>query len=186
MLEKYRHVGKRLQRERLNYGLSLSEVAEATGLSTSFLSLLENGKVVPSLKALDKLCTFFSIHMATLFEEEDNEQEILFFPREKQIEVSMKGERDLRFLLPKRKPLEPVLITLHPQSTSQEFTIHKGIEFGYVLEGTIEVHLKGQDPIICKSGDSILYRADLPHRLTNPTREVARGIWIGLRESNSL
>lgn|GEM_PF-599723 len=181
MQEDYKKVGERIRRERLKYGLTLSEAAKAIGLSASFLSLLENGKVVPSLKSLSKICSFFSLHIATLFEEDDNSHDVLFFPSEKQVEISMKGDRSLKFLLPKKGVLEPVLITLFPRSIHQEFTVHEGMEFGYVLRGEIEVQIRERDPVRCKAGDSILYRADLPHRLVNPTDYPSEGLWIGFR-----
>lgn len=185
MSAKY-NVGIRVRKERLKYGLSLSELAKSTGLSASFLSLLENGKTSPSLKVLDKLCTFFSIHMATLFEEEADEQMIIF-PEDRQIVVSGDGIRTLRFLLPKAKAgIEPVLITLNPGPQTADFTSHQGVEFGYVLEGTIEVHIEGRSPAVCSQGDSILYRSSVLHKLVNPSNRVARGLWMGVPGAESL
>ncbi|MCK4258459.1 MAG: cupin domain-containing protein [Halanaerobiales bacterium] len=186
MLERYTYVGKKIRKERLRYGLSLSDLAASTDLSASFLSLLENGKTAPSLKVLDKLCTYFSIHMAALFEEDDSD-DFLYLPREKQIEVATENERILRFLLPKTKDcIDPVLITLFPNSTNQDFTVHNGIEFGYILEGIIEVHIEGKEPLVCCKGDSILYPANHAHKLVNPTDEIARGFWVGVPNTNSI
>jgi transcriptional regulator with XRE-family HTH domain len=186
MLKKYQYVGKRIRDERIKYGLSLNDLAKATDLSVSFLSLLENGKTVPSLKVLDRLATYFSIHMAELFEEEQHE-EVIFVAKNKQIEVATAQERALRFLLPKTKTLiEPVLITLFPKVMCDEFTVHKGIEFGYVLEGCIVVALENREPVTCKAGDSVLYQADVPHKLCNPGEKTAQGIWVTVPEANTI
>lgn len=179
MMDELRKLGERIRRERLKYGLTLEEVAKATGLSSAFLSLLENGKINPSLKSLVRICSFFSIHLASLFEEEDDSQNVFHFPKERQVEISSKGKQAIRFLLPKRGFIEPVLITLQPRFESQEFTVHKGVEFGYVFEGIIEVHIKNEGVFVCREGDSILYRADLFHKLRNPTDHIAVGLWIG-------
>ena len=185
MLERYQYVGKKIRNERMKYGLSLNELAAATDLSASFLSLLENGKAVPSLKVLDKLASYFSIHLATLFEEEV--EDVFHFPNTNQIEVSSENERSLRFLLPKTKGcIEPVLITLFPNSINQEFTTHPGIEFGYILEGTIEVHIIGKDPVICRAGDSVIYQSTQAHKLVNSTDSVARGIWINVPNGSAV
>lgn len=181
MLTKYGYVGERIRRERLKYRLSLSDVARATGLSQSFLSLLENGKVIPSVKVLDKIASFFSIHIATLFEQEESNNTAFLFPKERQIEVSSEKERSLRFLLPKANAvLEPVLVTLYPNATNLQFTVHRGMEYGYVLEGTITVEIKGHEPLTCCEGDSILYRAADEHRLVNYTDSIAKGLWVGV------
>jgi transcriptional regulator with XRE-family HTH domain len=186
MLKKYQYVGKRIRDERLKYGLNLNDLAKATDLSASFLSLLENGKTVPSLKVLDKLATYFSIHMAELFEEEQHE-EVVFVAKSKQIEVATEQKRSLRFLLPKAKTLiEPVLITLFPNTTDNEFTSHKGIEFGYVLEGSIIIAFRDREPVTCKTGDSILYQANLPHKLVNSDQKIARGIWVNAPELDAM
>jgi transcriptional regulator with XRE-family HTH domain len=186
MLKKYQYVGKRIRDERIKYGLSLNDLAQATELSVSFLSLLENGKTVPSLKVLDKLATYFSIHMAELFDEEQ-QQEVIFIPKNKQIEVATDRERSLRFLLPKTKMfIEPVLITLFPNAMGNEFTAHKGIEFGYVFEGCIVVAFQTRESVTCKTGDSVLYRADIPHKLFNNGEKIAKGLWVNDPEVNTL
>lgn len=186
MLEKYQYVGKRIKNVRLKYGMSLNDLAKATDLSASFLSLLENGKAVPSLKVLDKICSYFSIHIASLFEQEQVEDFILI-PKQKQVEVDSDNERSLRFLLPKsRACIEPVLIIIYPKSVNQEYTVHTGIEFGYILEGTIEIHIQGREPIICKEGDSVMYAANLPHKLINSSDLISRGLWVGVPDAASL
>lgn len=183
---KYDYVGKRIREERLKYGLSLNDLAKATGLSPSFLSMLENGKTMPSLKVLDKLCTYFSIHMASLFEGGDVGGDLLHYPESKQVVLSGDSERVLRLLLPRnRSGIEPVLVTLYPGNPTYDYTSHKGIEFGYVIEGVIEVHIKDRDPIVCRKGDSVIYRSTSLHKLVNPTEEVARGIWIGIPGAES-
>jgi len=185
MNEKYRYVGERIRKERIKYGLSLNELAEETGLSPSFLSLLENGKTIPSLKVLDKLTTFFSIHIADLFAV-DEEQDFIHLTKDNQIEVNDDSNTSLRFLLPKSIDcsIEPVLVILKPNTINRDFTSHRGVEFGYILEGEIIVSIAGKEPIVCKEGDSIIYRADLDHKLINKSDKVAKGIWIGVQGSD--
>ncbi len=184
MNEKYRYVGERLRKERIKYGLSLNELAEETGLSPSFLSLLENGKTIPSLKVLDKLTTFFSIHIADLFAV-DEERDFIYLSKDNQIEVNGDRNTTLRFLLPKSIDcsIEPVLVTLEPNTINRDFTSHRGVEFGYILEGEIVVSIAGKEPVTCNEGDSIIYKADLEHKLINNSDKIAKGIWIGVQGS---
>lgn len=182
MSKKFQYVGKRIHSERLKYGLNLNDLAKAVDLSPSFLSLLENGKTVPSLKVLDKISSYFSIHIAELFEEEQDE-DVIFIAQNKQIEVGADSDRLLRFLLPKTTTsIEPVLITLAPKAIDNDYTIHKGIEFGYVMDGTVVVQLQNRETITCEEGDSILYQASIPHKLINPTQKTVRGLWINVPE----
>ncbi len=48
--------------------LTLSEVAEKTGFSVSFLSDLERGQTRPSLETLEKLSKFYKVSMNELLE----------------------------------------------------------------------------------------------------------------------
>ncbi|HHW14858.1 MAG TPA: cupin domain-containing protein [Firmicutes bacterium] len=183
MSEEFKHVGKHVRRERLKYGLSLNDLARETDISASFLSLLENGKVTPSLKVLDKLAKFFSINIAALVAEDDEEDEdqIFVFRRDDQIRVSSRNERTLRFLLPKvGLGIEPVLVTLRPRVTSTPLTQHPGYEFGYVLEGVLQIQVGEKEPVTVHQGDSVIYQSSYPHRLLNPGDKTAKGLWIGL------
>lgn len=171
MKKKYQHiVGEKIRKERLKYGLSLSDMSSKIGISPSFLSLLENGKAVPSLKVLDKISSFFSISLVELLAEEE-EQEVFYFPKGRQIEVSRDSGITSRFLLPKDRLffIEPCLLSLDPGSRDREFYEGKGLEFAYVLKGRVEFQFVGQKPITCDESDSILYRSSLLHRLANPS-----------------
>ncbi len=170
MKEKYWHMGERIRKERLKYGLSLSDMASKIGVSPSFLSLLENDKAVPSLKVLDKISSFFSVPLAELLAEEE-EQEVFYFPKGRQIEAPCDFGITSRFLLPKDRIffIEPCLLNLAPGSRDKEFRERNGLEFAHVLKGKVEFQFVGQKPVTCGEGDSILYRANLLHRLANPS-----------------
>ena len=63
------HVGERLRELRRERGLSLAEVAEGTGISTSFLSVLETGRSDITLGRLMKLVKFFGTSVEELLPE---------------------------------------------------------------------------------------------------------------------
>ncbi len=187
MKDKYKVVGEKIKKERIKYGLSLNELADATGLSTSFLSLVENGKAVPSLKALDKVATCFNIHIASFFMKEEEKKDWICLPREDQIEVVNEGERILRFVWPKNSFGDGVLIILQPNATNRSFTTHNGAEMGYVLEGEITIIFKDEEQkIVLNEGDSIFYNANIPHRLINERDQIAKGFWVNLSNVESI
>jgi transcriptional regulator with XRE-family HTH domain len=170
----YCYVGKRVRQERQKYQMSLNELADATGISASYLSLLENGKTVPSIKVLDKICNFFSVHISVLFQEDDDLGEAFFFPRDRQVEVDVPNDRILRFLLPRGNcRIEPVHMTLQPRERRNEWTVHQGTEFGYVIRGVLEVSLEGHDAIRCSEGDSVIYNSSIKHYWQNLGDSVA-------------
>lgn len=185
MLDKYGYIGERIRKERTKYDLSLSELAKEIGVSVSLLSLVENGKATPSMTVLDKICSFFSIHMASLFEEETGNPKIVLLKKDKQFEVKIDDARARRFLLPRTGvPIEPVLVTIDPGPPYIDFSVHKGVEYGYVLEGAITVEVEGGESVTCCAGDSIFYKASQPHRLLNLSSEKAVGLWMGVPDVN--
>lgn len=44
---------------------------------------------------------------------------------------------------------------------------HEGEEFIFVLDGSIELTIEGEPPVVLEPGDSAYYRADVPHTFRN-------------------
>jgi quercetin dioxygenase-like cupin family protein len=54
---------------------------------------------------------------------------------------------------------------------------HAGEEFIHVTEGAVEVMVKGRT-ILLREGDSLHFRADVPHKVVNRFSEPCRAILI--------
>lgn len=66
-------LGKKLKQLRNQQGKTLQDVEADTGISAGYLSKLENDKPEnPSLKALDKLATYYDVKVAYLLDDESN------------------------------------------------------------------------------------------------------------------
>src|SRR5579859_625600 len=65
-----KHIGERIKRLRLKKSMGLVELGRHTGLSASFLSQLETGRVVPTLRNLARIAMVFSKDMSYFFEPE--------------------------------------------------------------------------------------------------------------------
>ncbi len=66
----------------------------------------------------------------------------------------------------------------HSSSTNDRRMLqHAGSEFGYLLEGELEVTV-GFDVIHLRAGDAIGFESSTPHLLTNTTDKPALGIWF--------
>ncbi len=76
--------------------------------------------------------------------------------------------------------IELLEITYPPGAMScepGEMLSHEGEEHGYVIEGCFTLEI-GDQTIVLKTGDSVALDAETPHRLSNPTDKVTRGLWI--------
>jgi DNA-binding XRE family transcriptional regulator/mannose-6-phosphate isomerase-like protein (cupin superfamily) len=76
--------------------------------------------------------------------------------------------------------LDFMFIFYPPHSTStndKRMLQHAGSEFGYLLEGELEVTV-GFDVVQLRAGDAIGFDSSTPHLLTNKSDRPARGIWF--------
>ena len=62
-------IGERIRRLRLKRSMGLVELGRQTGLSASFLSQLETGRVVPTLRNLTRICMTFEKDLSYFFDE---------------------------------------------------------------------------------------------------------------------
>ena len=63
-------IGERIKRLRLKKSMGLVEMGKHTGLSASFLSQLETGRVVPTLRNLARIAMVFSKDLSYFFDPE--------------------------------------------------------------------------------------------------------------------
>lgn len=59
--------GKRMRQLRALKGLTQEELAEAVGVSTDFISLIERGQRAPSFENLERLAEALAVKVADLF-----------------------------------------------------------------------------------------------------------------------
>src|SRR5580698_7566747 len=65
-----KRIGERIRRLRLKKSMGLVELGRHTGLSASFLSQLETGRVFPTLRNLARIAMVFSKDLSFFFESE--------------------------------------------------------------------------------------------------------------------
>jgi transcriptional regulator with XRE-family HTH domain/quercetin dioxygenase-like cupin family protein len=76
--------------------------------------------------------------------------------------------------------LDFIEIIYPPHSTStndHRMLQHAGSEFGYLIEGELEVTV-GFEVVTLRPGDAIGFDSAMPHLLSNRTDTAARGIWF--------
>ena len=62
----YTVIGKRIQLNRQNKGITQEKLAEKVGISVVYLSKIENGRVYPTLETLSNLCTELDTELAAI------------------------------------------------------------------------------------------------------------------------
>lgn len=164
-----KHIGERIKRLRLKKSMGLVELGRHTGLSASFLSQLETGRVVPTLRNLARIAMVFSKDLSYFFE---SEPQTLFrvHKKKERVRLPQTGVDDptyyfesLGYMVPDRQ-LDPYYAEFVPlkKPTDVRPHVHPGYEFLYLLQGELEIK-HGDKVSVLEAGDGVYFDASTPH-----------------------
>ena len=164
-----KHIGERIRRLRLKKSMGLVDLGRHTGLSASFLSQLETGRVVPTLRNLARIAMVFSKDLSYFFESEPaaifrvhRQQERVRFPQTG-VESPSYFFESLAYMVPDRQ-MDPYFADFVPIEEDAEVLphLHTGFEFLYLLSGSLEV-VHGEQKATLGAGDAVYFEAGMPH-----------------------
>jgi DNA-binding transcriptional MerR regulator/mannose-6-phosphate isomerase-like protein (cupin superfamily) len=168
--------GQRFRRLRTHRGLSLAQVARATGVSIGFLSALERGQMRSSVATLQRIARYYRTNILSLFEAA-HENPRLVRSAERKILETTAGVR-MELLAWGNTAMEPHLFRVKPNSGSGESYAHEGEEFLHILRGEFEIWLSHKEHYRLKTGDSLYFESSTPHRWRNPGRKETWLLWV--------
>ncbi len=150
------NVGPRLKRVRARRGVTLTELAAATGISKSTLSRLETGQRKPSLELLLPIAQAHQVPLDELVgAPEVGDPRIRPMPRKR------KG----RIVVPLTQTpsgMHAWKVIIPPEPGEPELRTHVGHEWLYILSGQLRLILAGHD-ITMGPGEVAEFDTSLPH-----------------------
>lgn len=164
-----KRIGERIRRLRLKRSMGLVELGRHTGLSASFLSQLETGRVVPTLRNLARVAMVFGRDLSYFFEPEPHPL-FRLHRRSERVRLPQSGVEDptyyfesLAYMVPDRQ-LDPYYAEFVPVKKAVEVRahVHPGYEFLYLLQGDLEIR-HGDRTHTLEAGDSVYFDAGTPH-----------------------
>lgn len=169
-------LGKKIRDLRLRRGLTVQQLAEATGLSKGFISQVENSRTSPSLATLQDLARALETSVAYLVVEEEQVPHVVRGAERSQMQVGGNTSRvEVLSAQPKRN-LEMIVAELPPGMTAGDKRhYHHGEEVLLCLEGCIRL-VCGEHTVTLEAGDSCHYDGRVPHALENAGAQTARVI----------
>jgi len=176
-------LGLGLRHARHMRGMRLKDLAVAAGCSESMLSKIETGNVVPSLNLLRRIVGALDVSILGLFGAADaSERMVQRAGSRPKVAVGRVGPLPsvmLELLAPRDAGvmLEANIHTVSPGGSSAGPTSHVGEEFGYVLDGVLDLTVDGETTTIGR-GDSFYFRSERPHSYCNPGDVPARVLWV--------
>jgi quercetin dioxygenase-like cupin family protein/DNA-binding XRE family transcriptional regulator len=166
-------IGSRLRALRRERGHSLTRVAEGTGISRSFLVLVEGGKSDITITKLMRLAQFYGVPISDVLPDPAEAGSALVRRGEAQRVHSPDEGLDVLVLSRHAgRAMSPVLAYVEPGGVSERSS-HEGEEFLHVLVGRIELRFIDGESIVLEEGDSAHFRAERPHEYRNVGDERA-------------
>ncbi|MEU8825845.1 XRE family transcriptional regulator [Streptomyces sp. NPDC048636] len=153
-------VGSRLRGLRRDRGITLADLASATGVSESTLSRLESGQRRPSLELLLPLARIYDVPL----------DDLVGAPRTGDPRIHLKPIRrfGMTFVPLSRRPggvhAFKVIIPGRPEPLEPTPQTHEGFEWLYVLSGRLRLVI-GERGLTLPAGEAAEFDTSLPHWL---------------------
>ncbi len=178
-------LGSKLRQLRLRKKIALADLAKHTGLSSSMLSQLENGKMIPTLPTLARISMVFDVGLDYFFGQK----------RGRKLFSVVRAKERIRF--PERADLPCPAYSfecLTFAATGQNFNayladfsktepgegtahFHDGTEFIFMLEGELNIRFQGEDHVL-EEGDSVLMDSSEPHAYSATKKKGSRAVVV--------
>ena len=176
-------LGDEVRQLRKARGLTLQQLADATGKSVGFLSQVERNLTKPSVAALQDIGEALGVHIGWFFQADADAGDA-----ERRYIVRANSRRRLSYasfsstdylglhdsLLSANLNGELVLgLSRYAPgaSSGDDAYTHKGEEAGLVLQGTLALTI-GAEHYVLNQGDSFSFPSRLPHRFANPSADA--------------
>jgi transcriptional regulator with XRE-family HTH domain len=177
-------VGENLRQLRRKHGLSLEQLSNISGVSRAMLGQIETGKSAPTINLLGRIAEALKVSVPSLISNPGGAGTIIV-PRDRAtVLASSDGGLTCRALFPWGDPqsIEMYEVTVAAYHCEDIAAHEPGTKKALVLVlGDIEITVAGDSPARLSEGDAILFNADTPHRLHNPTGREAKAFLVVTR-----
>jgi transcriptional regulator with XRE-family HTH domain len=164
-----KRIGERIKYLRQRKQMGLVELGRHTGLSASFLSQLETGRVVPTLRNLARIAMVYSKDLSYFFEPERPELFRIVRADERQRMPQTGADEPGYYFeslgqVPADQQIAPYVAEFLPASERRPARAHRhpGTEFLYVLSGCLQVTHDGKADTL-EAGDAVYFNAEAVH-----------------------
>ena len=173
-------VGARIRSLRRERGLTIEQLAAATGLTKGFISQLERDRTAPSLSSIARICDALGVRLSTIFEREPAPALVRRHDRATS-EASFSTQNHLLSSRDETR-FQAIESEVAPGAgAGDELTSLPGeMEFVYVLEGSLELRV-GDEQHLLEQGDALTYQLGKAHTWRNASdTETLRVLWVAV------
>lgn len=163
-------IGAKIRALRLKKKLGLVELGKHTGLSPALLSKIERGHLFPTLPTLLRIALVFGVGLEFFFAGAREKPLIAVMRKNERVELPDRpGSRDAAYRFASldyaasERRFNSYFAEFFPVAADKlRYHDHAGVEFIYVIQGTLSVHLGGEEHAL-EAGDSIYFDSTTPH-----------------------
>ena len=171
-------IGTKLKELRVGKSLTQEELADRAELSKGFISQLERDLTSPSITTLVDILQCLGTDLKEFFSDESDDQ-VVFHDEDYFEKIDIEQKNKIEWIIPnaQKNMMEPIRVTLEPGGTTYPDVPHEGEEFGYVLKGSIKIHI-GSKVYKAKKGESFYFIPNSSHYISTHDKAGAVFIWI--------
>lgn len=171
-------IGSKLKELRIMKNLTQEELADRAELSKGFISQLERDLTSPSIATLVDILQVLGTNLQEFFQDSTDEQ-IVFHDTDYFEKTDEHLKNKVEWIIPnaQKNIMEPIRLTLEPGGSTYPDNPHEGEEFGYVLSGSVTIHI-GKKSYKAKKGESFYFTPGSTHYLEAGSKTGATLIWI--------
>jgi transcriptional regulator with XRE-family HTH domain len=182
-------IGDHLKALRAARGMTLDQLAAATGLTKSYLSKIQNSHKLPPIATLSRIAQALGTGIGSFFGDILKQGEgVSVVRRSERLPVVRGGTAfgyDYVSLAHDRlvKRMEPFVFTFPSKIDRHVFFDHGGEEFVFILSGKV-IFQVGDERWALVKGDSIYFDAAIPHRGWSVGRDATALVVIHAAQSS--
>ncbi len=174
-------IGKKLKNIRLASDMTIQQLASHAEVSSNMISRIERGLTIPSVAILMKLAAVFNKSIDYFVEEITNTNEVVHSTADCRHATIYENSANMltqSFTSGLRDPQFSSFYCTVPVGgkSGSRAMHHPGDELIYLLSGTLEVTII-DDVYTLKAGDSLSFKAHLPHSWVNSGDQEAQVVW---------
>jgi transcriptional regulator with XRE-family HTH domain len=178
-------IGAKIRALRLKKKIGLVDLGKHTGLSPALLSKIERGRLFPTLPTLLRIALVFGVGLEYFFAGAREEPLVAVTRKNQRVELPERpGVREAayRFASLDYAATERRFNCYHAEfqpvaSEKLRLHDHPGVEFIYVIQGTLSVHVHGEEHAL-EPGDAIYFDATLPHAYRRSAGRVCTAVVV--------
>jgi transcriptional regulator with XRE-family HTH domain len=163
-------IGAKIRALRLKKKIGLVDLGKHTGLSAALLSKIERGHLFPTLPTLLRIALVFGVGLDFFFAGAREKPLVAVTRKNERVDLPDRpGAREtvyrfasLDYAASERR-FNCYLAEFFPVVAEKlRYHDHAGVEFIYVIQGTLSVHVGGEEQAL-EAGDSIYFDSTVPH-----------------------